>query len=104
MAAGPDRRRARLRDARLYLVIEAAAARGVVAAALQGGVDVVQLREKEAGDDEIVACGRRLPELCDDHGALLVVNDRTDLALACGADGVHVGQDDEPVASVRATV
>jgi thiamine-phosphate pyrophosphorylase len=104
MAAVPDRRRARLRDARLYLVIEAAAARAVVPAALQGGVDIVQLREKQAADDEIVAAGRRLRELCDEHDALLVVNDRPDLALACGADGVHVGQDDEPVASVRATV
>src|SRR4051812_3084921 len=102
--AAPDRRRARLRDARLYLVIEAAAARAVVPAALQGGVDVVQLREKDAPDEEIVAVGRRLRELCDAHDALLVVNDRADLALACDADGVHVGQDDEPVAAVRATV
>src|SRR4051794_13324512 len=102
--AAPDRRRARLRDARLYLVIEVAAARAVVPAALQGGVDVVQLREKEAADDEIVSTGRLLRELCDEHGALFVVNDRADLALACGADGVHVGQDDEPVASVRTTV
>src|SRR4051794_11397034 len=100
----PDRRRARLERARLYLVIEATAARAVVPAALEGGVDVVQLREKDAPDHEIVAAGRRLRELCDEHDALLVVNDRPDLALVCGADGVHVGQDDEPVASVRATV
>ena len=102
--AAPDRRRVRLEAARLYLVIEAAAARAVVPAALQGGVDVVQLREKEAPDGEIVATGRWLRELCDEHDALLVVNDRADLALACGADGVHVGQDDESVASVRAAV
>jgi len=43
-------------------------------------------------------------DYCDEHGALLIVNDRADLALACGADGVHVGQDDEPLESVRATV
>src|SRR3954469_600822 len=104
MAAVPDRRRARLREARLYLVIEAAAARAVVPGALEGGVDVVQLREKDAPDEEVVACGRWLRELCDAHDALLVVNDRADLALACDADGVHVGQDDEPVAAVRATV
>src|SRR4051812_21425322 len=102
--AAPDRRRARLDTARLYLVIEAAAARAVVPEALQGGVDVVQLREKEAADEEIVATGRRLRELCDSHDALLVVNDRADLALECGADGVHVGQEDEPVASVRARI
>src|SRR3954447_6807348 len=102
--AAPDRRRARLEAARLYLVIEASAARAVVPAALQGGVDVVQLREKDAPDEEVVACGRWLRELCDEHDALLVVNDRPDLALACDADGVHVGQDDEPVADVRAAV
>ena len=76
----------------------------VVPAALRGGVDVVQLREKEAGDEEIVAAGRALRELCDEHGALLVINDRADLALACGADGVHVGQDDEPISAVRELV
>src|SRR3954447_25369967 len=104
MAAGPDRRRARLRDARLYLVIEADAARAVVPGALEGGVDVVQLREKAARAERVVAAGRWLRETCDAHGALLVVNDRADLALACGADGVHVGQDDDPVAQVRAAV
>jgi thiamine-phosphate pyrophosphorylase len=93
-----------LRDARLYLVIDAAVALDVVPPALHGGVDVVQLREKEAADDEVVAIGRRLRTLCDEHGALLVVNDRPDLALACGADGVHVGQDDEPVAAMREMV
>jgi thiamine-phosphate pyrophosphorylase len=102
--AAPDRRRARLEAARLYLVIEAGPARAVVPAALAGGVDVVQLREKHAPDAEIVACGRELRALCDAHGALLVVNDRPDLALACDADGVHVGQDDGPVESVRRTV
>ncbi|MEA2437414.1 MAG: thiamine-phosphate pyrophosphorylase, partial [Thermoleophilaceae bacterium] len=99
--AAPDERRARLRAARLYLVIEAAAARDVVPAALRGGVDVVQLREKDAPDDEVVAAGRALRIVCDEHGALLVVNDRPDLALACEADGVHVGQDDETVSRVR---
>jgi thiamine-phosphate pyrophosphorylase len=93
-----------LRDSRLYLVIDAAAAAHVAPRALRGGVDVVQLREKEAVDEQVVAVGRRLRELCDEHGALLVVNDRPDLALACGADGVHVGQDDEPVAAVREMV
>jgi thiamine-phosphate pyrophosphorylase len=95
--AVPDR----LSAARLYLVIEAAAARDVAPAALEGGVDVVQLREKEASDEYVIAAGRELRALCDEHGALLVVNDRPDLALACGADGVHLGQDDEPAAAVR---
>jgi len=99
-----EERRARLRAARLYLVIDAEPADRVVPEALAGGVDIVQLREKAAPDEAIVATGRRLRDLCDEHGALLIVNDRADLALACGADGVHVGQDDEPLESVRATV
>jgi thiamine-phosphate pyrophosphorylase len=102
--AAPDERRARLRAARLYLVIEAAAARDVAPAALRGGVDVVQLREKDAPDEDVVAAGRALRAACDEHSALLIVNDRADLALACNADGVHVGQDDETVEAVRATV
>jgi thiamine-phosphate pyrophosphorylase len=102
--AAPDERKTRLDRARLYLVIEAGAARAVVPEALAGGVDMVQLREKHGSDEEIVATGRELRELCDAAGALLIVNDRADLALACDADGVHVGQDDEPVASVRAKV
>jgi thiamine-phosphate pyrophosphorylase len=102
--AAPDERRARLRAARLYLVIEAAAARDVAPAALAGGVDVVQLREKRGDDAEIVATGRALRSICEEHGALLIVNDRPDLALACEADGVHVGQGDGPVADVRSSV
>lgn len=102
--AHPDERRARLGAARLYLVIEAAAARAVVPAALSGGVDVVQLRDKGASDSELVAAGRELRSVCEEHGALLVMNDRADLALECGADGVHVGQDDQPVGAVRRLV
>ena len=103
-----DRRRDLLERARLYLVVDACPggrpADEVVRPALAGGVRVVQLRDKEAGDDEIVAAGRRLRSLCDDHEALLIVNDRADLALACRADGVHLGQDDEPLEAARATV
>jgi thiamine-phosphate pyrophosphorylase len=100
----PEERKTRLERARLYLVIEAGAARAVVPEALAGGVDVVQLRDKDAADDQVVAAGRWLRGVCDSAGALLIVNDRPDLALACDADGVHVGQDDEAVASVRAKV
>src|SRR5918912_3682720 len=96
-----DERRARRRAARLYLVVEArvrgAASEPLVAAALAGGVDIVQLRDKEASDAEVVAAARRLAPVCEEHGALLTVNDRPDLALAAGADGVHLGQDDVPV-------
>src|SRR2546421_7608008 len=94
----------RLRHARLYLVIDAATAGRIVPAALEGGVDIMQLREKSAPDATVIEAGKRLRAVCDEHGALLIVNDRPDLALACGADGVHVGQDDAPVELVRAQV
>ena len=76
----------------------------VVAAALAGGADLVQLRDKGMADAELVRQGERLRELCQAHGALFLLNDSPDLALACGADGVHVGQDDQPTESVRAVV
>jgi thiamine-phosphate pyrophosphorylase len=94
----------RLRRARLYLVIDADAAERVVPAALEGGVDIVQLREKSWPDDEVVALSQRLRTLCDEHDALLIVNDRPDLALECGADGVHVGQEDMPLDEARQIV
>jgi thiamine-phosphate pyrophosphorylase len=94
----------RLRQARLYLVIDADAAERVVPAALDGGVHIVQLREKSARDDEIVSLGRWLRSLCAEHGALFIVNDRPDLAVECGADGVHVGQDDMPLDEARTIV
>jgi thiamine-phosphate pyrophosphorylase len=107
MSAG-ERRRELLRRAHLYLVIdsevESRPVDAIVEAALRGGVDLVQLRDKERSDQDIVAAGLRLRALCDEHNALLVVNDRPDLALACGADAVHVGQDDEAIESVRGTV
>jgi thiamine-phosphate pyrophosphorylase len=92
-----------LEDARLYFVTGIVPER-TLAAALAGGVDVVQLREKLAGDEEIVRAGRLFRRLTRDAGALFVVNDSPELALRCEADGVHVGQDDLPVAQVRALV
>jgi thiamine-phosphate pyrophosphorylase len=101
-------RRLRLDRARLYLVLDAEPhgrpAEAVLEPALRGGVDVVQLREKNAPDAAVVAAGLRFRALCHDHDALFVVNDRADLAVACGADGVHVGQDDATVTSARAVV
>jgi len=73
-------------------------------AALRGGVQVVQLRAKEASDSEIVAAGRRMLATCVAHDALLIVNDRPDLAVQIGAHGVHVGQQDIPVAEARRIV
>src|SRR4051794_10112908 len=103
MSTRPDRRD-RLAAARLYLVIDAAAAPAVVPPALEAGVDVVQLREKRASDEQIVEAAAAVLAQCELHGALFVLNDRPDLAGACAAHGVHVGQDDEPVEAVREVV
>lgn len=73
-------------------------------AALRGGVDIVQLRMKDAGDETVLAIGRRFAQMCAAHDALFILNDRPDLAARAGADGVHVGQDDMPVAHARALV
>ena len=72
-----------------------------VDAALEGGVTAVQLRAKRLGDRDAFALACRLRDLCRTHGALLVVNDRLDLALAADADGVHLGVADLPLAIAR---
>lgn len=92
-----------LAGVRLYFISDAVPAERLEAA-LAGGVDVVQLRLKEAADEEIVAAGRVFREVCDRRGALFVLNDRPDLVDACGADGVHVGQEDASPAEARAVV
>jgi thiamine-phosphate pyrophosphorylase len=90
-----DSRRERLRRARLYFVTDVRPGfEELLAAALAGGVDMVQLRDKSASDDELVRAAAVFRRLCDEHGALFWLNDRPDLVAACGADGVHVGQDD----------
>ncbi|AWV90163.1 thiamine phosphate synthase [Bradymonas sediminis] len=73
----------------------------VVRAALRGGAGVVQLRDKSATSRELVEYGRALQDVCDGFGALFVVNDRIDVALACGADGVHLGPKDIEVSEAR---
>jgi thiamine-phosphate pyrophosphorylase len=98
-----DQRRERLAAARLYLVCDEQPDE-FLHAALRGGVDIVQLRIKSAADGEIISAGRRTAAACSEHGALLILNDRPDLAREAGADGVHVGQDDAPVAVARELV
>jgi thiamine-phosphate pyrophosphorylase len=95
--------RERLRRARLYLVVEAAAEH-VLPAALRGGVDMVQLRDKELDDDSLLEVAARFRAACRENDALFWLNDRPDLALGAGADGVHVGQDDLPPGEVREEV
>ena len=81
-----------------------AAAEHVLPAALRGGVDMVQLRDKRGDDEAILRAAARFRSLCDEHGVLFWLNDRPDLALAAGADGVHVGQEDVPADEVRERV
>ncbi|HEX6115453.1 MAG TPA: thiamine phosphate synthase [Solirubrobacterales bacterium] len=70
-------------------------------AAIAGGAGIVQLREKDLGDEELIAAARPFRAAADRGGALFILNDRPDLVAACGADGVHVGQDDMAVAEAR---
>jgi thiamine-phosphate pyrophosphorylase len=95
--------RDRLSDARLYLVCDARP-REFLAAALRGGVDVIQLRDKTLGDAELVTAAREFRAAADAAGAVFVLNDRPDLVDACGADGVHVGQQDADPAAARALI
>jgi thiamine-phosphate pyrophosphorylase len=103
-APGPLRRE-RLRTARLYFVCDAQPRGGelepLLRAALAGGVDIVQLREKELPRREIELAALTFRRLCDTYSALFIVNDDPELARACNADGVHVGQDDMSPADAR---
>lgn len=101
-----DQRLGMLEAARLYFVCEAhpggSDPRALLDAALEGGADIVQLREKGAASDrQLVEAARQFRDAAAAHGSLFILNDRPDLVDACGADGVHVGQEDLPVASAR---
>ncbi len=72
-----------------------------VDACIRGGVDIVQLRDKEADARTVLQRAVVVRDVCRDHGVPFILNDRPDLALECDADGVHVGQDDAPRALAR---
>lgn len=92
----------RLQYARLLLVTDPRPDLAVrVAAAVRGGVDIVQLRDKRASREELLPLAVELKEICERAGALFTVNDDTELARLSGAHGVHLGQEDEPIASAR---
>jgi thiamine-phosphate pyrophosphorylase len=97
--------RARLATARLYLCTDGRRATGdlepFLDAVLGNGVDIVQLREKGLEAGEELALLEVFAAACARHGALLAVNDRADVALAAGADVLHLGQDDLPVPTAR---
>src|SRR6201996_2892587 len=101
-------RRERLRTARLYLCCDARPhgedPEALLRAALGGGVDIVQLREKQLGRAEIERAASTFRRMADNYSALFIVNDDPDLARICDADGVHVGQDDASVEDARAAL
>jgi thiamine-phosphate pyrophosphorylase len=93
-------------DPTLYVVLDRTAARGrdlddLLAAVVDGGCRMVQLREKEWPSGRLLPVARRLCERCRRAGVTFVVNDRVDLAIAAEADGVHLGQDDLPARVAR---
>ena len=90
---------------KLYVLLTEALCRGdwyeTAEAALAGGARAIQLREKQLTDAELLDRTRRIRELCERREALLIINDRPDIALAAGAHGVHLGQGDLPVSEAR---
>jgi thiamine-phosphate pyrophosphorylase len=98
----------RLSDARLYLCTDAREKQGdleqFLDAALAGGVDIVQLRQKEMEAADELAALKVFADACKRHGKLLAVNDRADIAFASGADVLHLGQRDLPVHAARAII
>ncbi|MHA3023941.1 thiamine phosphate synthase [Mycobacterium sp. BMJ-28] len=100
--------RTRLADARLYLCTDARLARGDLAefadAALAGGVDIIQLRDKGLEARQELEALEILGDAARRHGALLAVNDRADVARAAGSDVLHLGQDDLPLEVARAII
>ena len=106
MATDRAQRLRMLESARLYFVCEGLPAGGdpgpLLEAALGGGADIVQLREKSPRcAEELISLADAFRRAAAEHGALFILNDRPDLVAACGADGVHVGQDDMPVPQAR---
>ena len=106
MANTLTERLALLEQADLYPVITPEFCRGrdpvdILRAVLDGGVRMVQLRLKHQDDREYYNLAESFRKITDGHGALLIIDDRTDIALATGADGVHLGQSDLPVAAAR---
>ncbi len=98
--------RKRLLNSRLYLVTDQELSGNretvkTVEQALRGGVDMVQLREYSLNDSQLFEMALKVRKLTSKYKALFIVNNRPDIALASGADGVHLGQDDLPVPAAR---
>jgi thiamine-phosphate pyrophosphorylase len=108
MLSPGDRRRERLARARLYVVTGAREEQSdletFLSSVLEAGADIVQLRAKNAEAGDLLRWSTAFRAAADRFGALFVMNDRPDVAIAAGADGVHVGQNDLPPAAARALI
>lgn len=100
--------RQRLFNKKLYLLVTAESCRYGIETTVRDstakGVDIVQLREKSLSDRQMIDLGKKVREWTYEHEALFIMNDRPDLAVACGADGVHLGQDDMAIHEARKVV
>lgn len=99
-------RRVQRKISGLYAVIDAACVKpetfgDVARALLSGGARIIQVRAKDRAEGELLGVCEAVQKATQERGALFIVNDRIDIALLCGADGVHLGQDDIPVAEAR---
>ncbi len=102
-----DRNMLKFQDAGIYLVTSESLSNGrstpyIVEAALKAGIKLVQLREKDFSARKLILAAEKLRDMTRQFDALLIINDRVDVALAVEADGVHLGQDDFPVEKARA--
>jgi thiamine-phosphate pyrophosphorylase len=107
LVLGSDARQ-RLQASRLFVLLSGSACQGgldwTIAQAAAGGADIIQLREKELADRELLERARQVRLWTRQAGVLFIVNDRPDIARLVGADGVHLGQDDMPVREARRIV
>jgi len=90
----------------LYAILDTGLSKGRAPTAilrqfLKGGAKLIQLRAKELSSGDFFALAKEARQITRDAGAMFIVNDRADIALACGADGVHLGQDDLPLEAAR---
>lgn len=101
----------RLNNAKLYLVAGRDAPAGrlyddktflpIIEKSIEGGIDIIQLREKNENEKKILELAKEIKKLISGTDILFIINDRIDIALACGSDGVHLGQDDMPIEEAR---
>jgi thiamine-phosphate diphosphorylase len=103
----PIKQRIAQRIKGLYVIVDAQFAQSMdlvelTQAVLKGGAQVIQLRDKLHDKGDVLPVARRIRDLCEQHGALLIINDHADLAVACDAHGLHLGQHDLPIKEARA--